>query len=314
MEFKLTTPVVFIIFNRPETTKIVFEEIRKAQPPVLFLIADGPRANKPGDPVKCAETRQIVDNKNIDWDCQVYRNFSEINLGCKDRISSGINWVFEQVEEAIILEDDCLPDYSFYRYCQELLELYRDEHRVMHIGGQNTISANDESEESYHFSKYVHIWGWATWKRAWNSYDVKMSNWPEFKRKQVLNDIFVSPWVRNFTIDLLDRVYSGRINTWDYQWVLTIQTNDGYAITPNTNLITNIGFGKEATHTKKANIFSNAEKKQMRFPLNHPKEVIRDILHDELEEASIRYSWPYKLPFPIFKVIRKAYHIGKGIK
>ena len=148
--FKLTTPVAFIIFNRPDTTRIVFEEIKKAKPEKLLIIADGPRNNKPGEKERCAETRAIVEN--IDWECEVLRNYSDKNMGCKNRVASGLNWVFENVEEAIILEDDCLPDQSFFRYCQELLEKYRDDKRIMLIAGDNMLFENNKQKYSYYFS------------------------------------------------------------------------------------------------------------------------------------------------------------------
>ncbi|MEW6491011.1 MAG: glycosyltransferase family 2 protein, partial [Cyanobacteriota bacterium] len=164
----MKTPVVFIIFNRPDTTQKVFEAIRQAHPPLLFVIADGPRPNKPGEDQKCAATRAIIDQ--VDWDCEVLTNYSEINLGCERRVSSGLNWVFDTVEEAIILEDDCLPHPTFFSFCEELLDYYRNDQRVMVITGQNVQFGRKRTDYTYYFSRYNHCWGWASWRRAWRSY------------------------------------------------------------------------------------------------------------------------------------------------
>lgn len=179
-EFKLNVPVLLLIFNRPDTTQRVFHEIRGASPLQLFISADGPRENKPGEFEKCQITRDIV--RQVDWDCEVYTNFRDKNLGCKIAVSSAIDWFFENVEEGIILEDDCLPSFSFFRFCEELLEKYRDDERIMQIGGTNLLSEWQRSDDSYYFSKYGAIWGWATWRRAWQYYDVNMKLWPEVKK------------------------------------------------------------------------------------------------------------------------------------
>ena len=159
----LKTPVAFIIFNRPSLTQIVFNTIRQAKPKQLFVIADGARF--PEEKEKCQQARDII--RQVDWDCEVLANYSDVNLGCGKRISSGISWVFEHVEAAIILEDDCLPHLSFFRYCENLLDYYRDDERVMAIGGDNFQDGNKKTPYSYYFSKYPHVWGWATWRRAW---------------------------------------------------------------------------------------------------------------------------------------------------
>src|SRR5512139_3287315 len=174
-DWQLKTPVAFIIFNRPDTAERVFAEIAKARPPKLLVVADGPRANRSGEAEKCAATRAIIDR--VDWDCEVLTNFSDTNLGCKNRVSSGIDWVFEQVPEAIILEDDCLPHPTFFRFCEELLERYRDDERIGMISGDNFQLGQKRTDASYYFSRYNHIWGWASWRRAWRHYDREASAW-----------------------------------------------------------------------------------------------------------------------------------------
>ena len=172
LNFQLSTPVAFIIFNRPDTTARVFAEIAKARPPKLLVVGDGPRANRDGEADRVAEARAII--KNVDWPCEVLTNFSTPNLGCKKRVSSGIDWIFEQVEEAIILEDDCLPDPSFFQFCEEMLARYRHDDRIAMISGDNFLFGQVPVPESYYFSRYCHIWGWASWRRAWKDYDVNI--------------------------------------------------------------------------------------------------------------------------------------------
>lgn len=173
--WQLNTPVAFIIFNRPDTTRRVFEMIRQAQPPKLLVIADGARENHPSDRQNCAAAKGII--AEVDWDCEVTTNYSDRNLGCRDRLASGLNWVFEQVPEAIILEDDCLPHSSFFRFCEEMLLKYRNDNRIMHIGGNNFQMQKSRTNDSYYFSRYNHCWGWASWGRAWQHYDVDMKLW-----------------------------------------------------------------------------------------------------------------------------------------
>jgi len=173
----LRTPVVLIIFNRPPTTERVFAEIAKARPQKLFVVADGPRPERSGEAEKCAAARAVIDR--VDWECEVLRNYAEVNLGCRQRPPTGISWVFEQVAEAIILKDDCVPHPTFFRFCEELLEKYREDERVMHISGSNFQPGYTRGPFSYYFSRFNPIWGWASWRRAWQHYDLNMKLWAE---------------------------------------------------------------------------------------------------------------------------------------
>jgi hypothetical protein len=247
MAISLSTPVAFLIFNRPDTTARVFEAIRQAKPEKLLVVADGARIDRIGEAEKCAATRAIIDR--VDWDCEVLKNYSDINLGCKRRVSSGIDWVFSQVEEAIILEDDCLPAPSFFQFCQTLLEYYRYDNRVVHIGGANLQFGQTRTPYSYYFTKYSEIWGWASWRRAWQNFDVNMRSWAEFKTSRVLESAHPNPYEQKYWLELLDRVYRGEIDTWDYQWNYACWCQGGLAIGPEVNLVTNIGFRADATHT-----------------------------------------------------------------
>jgi hypothetical protein len=272
-------PVVFIIFRRPELTAKVFESIRHIQPKQLFVIADGPRVDKPGEAEKCAETRAIIEQ--VDWDCEVKKLYSEKNLGSGLNIFQGLSWVFEQVEDAIILEDDCLPHPDFFRFCEDLLQEYKDDDRIMHISGNNhLLNYRNEIKYSYYFSFYPLIWGWATWRRAWEKYSFTMDNWLECLEggwfDRIFNDNRASyVWYRN-----LKDVYTNPY-TWDYQWFFTCWTQSGLAITPKVNLVSNLGFGELATHTKDPNNpWANLPVADLSFPLEHPPFIITDTFAD----------------------------------
>lgn len=270
-------PLLLLIFNRPETTSRVFAEIRKARPEKLFIAADGPRVNRPDDIQKCAEARDMV--SKVDWPCEVKTLFRDSNLGCKKAVSSGIDWFFNQVEEGIILEDDCVPDQSFFPFCEELLERYRTDEKVMMISGFNA-TGEWPVPASYIFSKYTAVWGWATWKRAWKKYDVTMSSWalPESRKiiKSALGDHRI--WkIKQWTYD---RLHAGLKDTWDYQWEYALLLNGGVSIVPTKNLIENIGFGGQATHTPARERHSIPKASAIELPLIHPQEIKIDEKYD----------------------------------
>ncbi|MEK7104541.1 MAG: glycosyltransferase family 2 protein [Patescibacteria group bacterium] len=242
------SPVLFIIFNRPNATNLVFAEIKKIKPQKLFIAADGPRKDVPEDYKKCAQTREII--KKIDWPCEVKTLFHKENLGCGLGPLTAINWFFENVEEGIILEDDCVPDQSFFYFCQELLEYYRNNKKIMHISGDNFQYGKKRGFSSYYFSEYAHGWGWATWRRAWKYNNIELLN-PELRR-----------------------------HIWDKQWYLSIRKRGGLAILPNVNLVSNIGIGGDSTHTKEPIHYANLPAKQIVFPLIHPKIILRHRLAD----------------------------------
>lgn len=245
---RCTSPVALFVFNRPALAARVFEAIRKAKPPQLFLIADGPR--DPADEAKCAASRTLA--QQVDWDCEVRTNFSEANLGCGHRIASGLDWVFSQTDEAIIFEDDCVPADSFFGYCDDLLERYRDDRRVMHIAGSSFLPAGTRCKYSYYFSKYALGWGWASWSRAWRHFRFSIPTWPEFKRNGLAqrcpDRIEAAHWVRRY-----DPIFNGeRKDVWDYQWTYSLWEQNGLAVVPAVNLINYIGTGPDATHTREA--------------------------------------------------------------
>lgn len=270
-DWQLKTPVAFIIFNRPDTTERVFAEITKAKPPKLLVVADGPRIDKPGEAEKCTAARAIIDK--VDWPCEVLTNFSETNLGCKNRVATGLDWVFEQVPEAIILEDDCLPDASFFRFCEELLIKYRNDDRVGIISGDNFQFGKKCGDASYYFSIYPHIWGWASWRRVWQYYDKKIADWEELDQDQWLKEKISNKWERPHWKEAFEGVCAEKIDTWDHQLTFTLWFKGKLTIIPNINLISNIGFGVEATHTKKINRYANIQASTILFPLDHPNMI-----------------------------------------
>ena len=267
--YALKTPVGFFIFNRPEQTASVFAAIARARPAKLLIVADGPRSGYSAEAEACRATRAVVER--VDWDCEVLKNYADDNLGCKRRVSSGLDWLFDQVDSAIILEDDCLPHPSFFPFCEELLERYQDDERIMSISGSNFQFGLRRTDDSYYYSRYAHIWGWASWRRAWGLYDVEMKLWPELRETEWLlavldNEEAVGHWRQIF-----DEVYFGRNDTWDYQWNFACWTQHALAVSPEVNLVSNIGWGSNSTHTGNTDsLLSNIPEQEITFPLKHP--------------------------------------------
>ncbi len=268
---QLNTPVVFLIFNRPDLTARVFEVIRAAQPRNLLVVADGPRPDRLGEEESCRTTRAIIDG--VDWPCTVSKHYSEENLGCGRCVSRGLAWAFAQYEELIVLEDDCLPNLSFFRFCQELLHRYRDDERIMHIGGTNFLP-DSPGRYSYYFSRYPHAWGWASWRRAWKFYDFAMVNWRS-DRRQVFNNIFDRCDERRFWRKWFDHVSMAK-HTWDHQWAYAMWRQSGMAVIPAVNMVSNIGFRSDATHTGATSAMANRAVHDMAMPLSHPGAVVRN--------------------------------------
>jgi len=283
-EYQVQTPVAILAFNRPETTERVFTEIAKVKPKKLLIVADGPRPNRHGESQRCAAVRSIIEQ--VDWDCEVLKNYSDVNLGCKRRVSSGLDWVFGAVDRAIVLEDDVLPHPTFFRFCDELLDRYADDERVGAICGCNFQNGLARSRHSYYFSRYAHVWGWASWSRVWRHYDVGLKLWPLIREEGYLKSLLPDAEMLKYYTDILQDVYEDRIDTWDYQFAFACWINSALAILPQVNLVSNLGFGRGATHT--TNPFSKVAGKPtecMTFPLVHPEFVMRheaaDLYTDE---------------------------------
>ena len=288
----LEIPVLFLVFNRPETTARVFQSIRQARPRRLYVAADGPRPQVPTDAARCAATRAIA--TAVDWDCTVTTLFRTRNLGCRMAVSSGITWFFQQVEEGIILEDDTLPVPDFFPFCAALLDYYRDDPRVMHIGGANYQLGARPSDGSYYFSVFNHIWGWATWRRAWRLYDAAMVGLGALKRNRVLERIFPDPSSQAYWLTAFEKTARAEIDTWDYQWTMTIWNNSGLAVLPGANLVTNIGFGPDATHTTGNNQLASLPVGDP-GALRHPRRVEVDL---EADAFSQRYLFSQRMDSP----------------
>jgi hypothetical protein len=273
-EDQLQTPVAFFLYRRPDRTERIFDQIRRARPGRLFLIADGPRGaeDQPG----CEQARAVVDR--IDWPCEVTRDFADRNLGLKHRIPLGIDRVFLEVERAIILEDDCLPEPGFFRFCDEVLDRYAGEEQVMHVSGSQLLRRFPSRAASYHFSRYVHIWGWATWRRAWGQFDLELRDWHDLDRadrEARLESLFADENERRYWRYVWDN--SHEIENWDAQWSYALLAREGLAANPNRNLISNIGFGTDATNALEDPFGIAARPLEgMTFPLEHPASIERD--------------------------------------
>jgi len=280
------SPVLFLVFNRPDTTRLVFQAIRQYRPLKLYIAQDGSRPEKVGESRNVKEVKDII--AQVDWDCEVITLFRDQNLGCKSAIRSAIDWFFEHEEEGIILEDDCEPDQSFFTFCHELLGRYRHDTRVMSISGNNFQGGKREIQYSYYFSRYSHCWGWATWKRAWQFFDGEISTWPDLKSKHFLRDIGGYAGFVNYWTNIFDNCYSRKIDSWAYPWLYSCWTQSGFSILPHTNLVSNIGFGVEATHTKACESkLANIPTTPVITPLQHPPYMIRNDQADRYTEENI---------------------------
>ena len=265
---RLQTAVLFLVFNRPDTTNQVFEAIRQAKPPRLYVAADGAREGNRGEAERVELVRRIA--TEVNWPCEIKTLFRDKNLGCKYAVSSAISWFFENEEQGIILEDDCLPSQSFFWYCEELLNKYKDDESIYLISGDARGSEAVGIQGDYGFCKYPLIWGWASWERAWSKYDVSLSDWSRASKKNTINSFTDHGPTRKFWFKTFSDVRSGKIDTWDYQLVYTLCVNQGKCIVPKFNLISNIGFGNNATHTFDiASQDANRKKVDLRLPLNH---------------------------------------------
>lgn len=312
---QLETPVALVFFTRAETLEKVFSEVRKAQPQKLFLIQDGPRANHPTDEAKIMECRKIVEN--VDWECEIYKNYSEVNLGCGKRPASGITWVFEHVEKAIIVEDDCVPCPTFFQYCEEMLNRYENDERISYISGLNHFQEWDCGKYSYFFAKTGAIWGWATWRRAWQKYDYYVDMIQDSYIKRLLlmqnprKDIAkskVSGW------DFVNKTKETKekLSYWDVQWGIEKYSRNQLVIIPKYNQINNIGVGENSTHaktTKKRKKFKHfffIPTRELEFPLVHQHVCMCDMEYDRrVNEVTYGNMFMHKVKDIAKQILRK---------
>jgi len=272
----LETPVLLVVFNRPEHTRRVIDAIAKAKPKVLLIAADGPRTAS--EHALCDETRKVA-LACVTWECNVLTAFSDENLGCGIRMYTAIDWGFSRFEHLIILEDDCVPAPTFFSFCAQLLDHYCDDERVMHISGNHFHDIADSSKHAgadYYFSKYTHAWGWASWRRAWRHFDWRLQSWPAMRESGMLELWCRDEFERLLWANIFDGVHGGASDIWDYQWNYCCWVNNGLAIMPRTNLVSNIGYGESATHTKHKNRFLDVATDDI-FVLRHPVGMVRNV-------------------------------------
>ena len=298
-------PVLLIAFNRPEPTREVFEAIRAAAPRNLYLAVDGARpAAGAEEAAACEQVRALA--SSVDWDCTVLTLFQEANLGCRFGVQAAIDWFFSHVEEGIIFEDDCLPDPTLFGFCAELLERYRNDPRIMMISGDYFSGTGFNEDHSYFFTRNTHIWGWATWRRAWQHFDAQLSAWPRLRESGWLLEVgcgdrdFASFWT-----DIFDRVHAGEIDTWDYSWLCSMWQSGALAAQPTCNLVTNIGFGAGATHTVDTGAWqARLPTEPMEFPLRHPTDVVRDIPRDAWTDRNVFKTRPPTFASRVAGIVR----------
>jgi len=280
----LNTAVLFLVFNRPDTTMRVFETIRQAKPPRLYVAADGPRQGREGEAVRVAKVRKIA--TAVDWPCEVKTLFRNENLGCKRAVSGAITWFFEHEKQGIILEDDCFPHPDFFLFCETLLERYATDERIWVVTGNNFQDGQQRSDGSYYFSKYNHCWGWATWRRAWQHYQGDLPFWSEWKKSADWIHKNLDTVERKYWAQIFDRVHAGQIDSWAYPWTASVWHHGGLTATPNVNLVSNIGFGGDATHTTSTFSPLAALPAHPLGELRHPTCFIQDLDAD-------RYAFEY---------------------
>lgn len=258
----MKTPILFLVFNRPEKTAQVFEAIRNAKPERLYIAADGARANKAGEVVLCDETRSFV--TQIDWPCQVKVKFRDQNLGCGKAVSSAISWFFDNEEAGIILEDDCLPHSDFFRFCSVLLEKYKDDDRVATIGGCDFFPDSFERKAPYFASKYFQMWGWASWRRVWSTYDFSLDSIDKNAWDLILKSVHETDFEYRYWNHILGLMLNGGIDTWDFQMFFHAWKSKSIHLSPTKNLVTNIGYDNQATHTN----FQSPMGNRITWPVN----------------------------------------------
>ncbi len=267
----MATAILLIIFNRPAHTRQVLDALRRVRPGTLLVAADGPRSA--AEAVTCAQAREVM--REVDWDCTLLTNFSEMNLGCGIRVYTAIDWALSQFEEIIVLEDDCIPEPTFFCFCEELLAYYRHDERVMHISGNNFQPVQSGEGDSYYFSKYTHAWGWATWRRAWRHFDWALRQWPQLKQTGMLKSWCDDPYEQRYWTEMFERMHRGAPDVWDYQWNCACWAQNGFAILPAVNLVSNQGYGPDATHTKEFGPYMNRATQPIGH-LRHPTMMVRN--------------------------------------
>ncbi len=300
-------PVLVLGFNRPDTTQRVLESLRAIRPARFFFAVDGPRFGSREDARRVAEVQSMV--ALIDWPCETKSLFRTANLGCKLAVSQAISWFFAEVESGIILEDDCIAHPTFFRFAAELLARYEGDERIWMISGDNFQGRRARSEYSYYFSRYTHIWGWATWRRAWRLYDHQMKRWPELRAAGWLSAMLGERAAVDYWRRIFDETHGEKNSSWAYRWTYSAWTHGGLTILPKVNLVSNIGFGATATHTLiRYRARSALPVQPMEFPLKHPPACVREEDADAYTQRTVfaRSPWWRRLAGKVYRRLRGA--------
>jgi hypothetical protein len=298
----LEVPILLLAWRRPHTLMQVIDAIRPIAPTRIFVACDGPSEDRHGEAEKVSATRSVIE-ESINWSCQIERFYSDFNQGCRLGVSRAISWFFDHVDEGIILEDDCIPHPDFFPYCASLLERYRFDTRVWSISGNNFCDGPVRGDGSYYFGQIPMCWGWATWNTRWRLYDSDMSSWPVFIRHNFHALAFRDPAMRNYWCSVWNRLYvENRPDSWAYRWALTCVVNGGLTAVPNVNLVSNVGFGNDATHTSYGLI-----RDKVGFgdePFLHPSFVLQDYEADSYIFDHHFGGKVYRFPFSFLSLIR----------
>jgi hypothetical protein len=271
---KVESPVLFIVFNRPETTRVVFDVLRKVRPARLYVAADGARDGVAGEAAMVEKVRDLA--TGVDWPCELRTRFLDDNVGCRRAVGGAISWFFEHETQGVVLEDDCVPHPDFFRFCDELLARYAEDDRVSVITGDNFQAGEYRGEASYYFSRYTHCWGWATWRRAWANYRANLPFWAKWRDSDDWKALLPDHVERRYWRERFDLAASGAIDAWGYSWTACVWYGKGLTATPNVNLVRNIGFGEGATHTTEERPDIAAMPLQSIGMLTHPADIERD--------------------------------------
>lgn len=302
-DYRVETPVVLLVFNRPELTRRMVDAVAEVEPRDLFVVAGGPRADHPRDEERCARTREVIDG--IDWDCTVTKRYYETNRGRADGVIDGLNWAFEQVPEAIVLEDDCIPTPDFFRFCERMLEEYRDDERVMAVNGTNRLETWRPDRQDYHFVTYQGVWGWATWRRAWQEYDREMRLWTDPEARERLRDVMCDEEAYQRQVEAFQKFYDGRSRMWTKPWRFAMAMNNALAVVPSKNLVANVGFDERARYTTDPDDpLADLPTYELDFPLEireivAPDREYRRECFERFRRPDLRYRLLARVPDPV---------------
>lgn len=289
---QIKSPVLFMVFNRPEKTKEVWNKIKIAKPNILYISSDAPRDNHPEDHNKVTEVREII--KDVDWDCNVHHLFHETNQGCSLAGKKAFDWVLESEDRFIELEDDTVPSLSYFTFMDHMLEKYENNNNIAYITGQNFMGITS-GNASYFFSHYGGSSGWATWKRTYSQWNYKLTNLYDFLNDKNLKKNFDTTFEYHYWKNLFKNYYLNGGNTYDLQSVFLIFQNDFLNIVPNTNLITNIGFDIQGTNYNKKEEWKFANKARYEMTeIIHPDQIKRS---SEIDKQIFKYHFVDKSPY-----------------